>query len=1018
VISVSKSSKSLAQFYCFSALVLLCSVAANAAGTWTDNQNAVSVLGQAGFTQATAQAGASGMFQPSSVRFDPTSGKLFVADCANSRVLRFANTQALLTGSPAEAAFGQTDLNGVTGGFSQSKIRCSGEMAIDSAGHLWVADIDNNRVLRWDNAATIASGQPANAVLGQADFTTVAAGTTQSKMSLPEGLFLDGSGRLWVADTGNNRVLRFDSAAGKANGANADAVLGQSGFVSNSAAITQTTFSAPNSITGNSAGSIWVSDSANNRILRFDLAATKANGGNADSVIGSVSFTSITISGTTASSLDTPSGLAIDAAGRLYVADGNNDRVLIFNAAASLGAGAAATNVLGQSTYTDSTAHVTQSGFDMPYTPTWDEASQSLWLADLGNNRVLRFTLTTGSTAAPAVTSISPTSGTTAGGTTVTVNGTNLTGATTVSFGGTAGTNINAVNSNQLTVTSPAHAAGLVDVTVTTSGGTSPTSAKDQYIYFAPGGSTIQFSASSYSVGEGDGHIDVTVNRTGDTSSAATIDYATIDGTATQKSDYENALGTLRFAPGETSKTFTVLIVDDKFVEGNETLDLTLPDVSGNNTIIGNPSVATLTIIDNDTASTTVNPYDDARFFVRQHYLDFLNREPDQGGWDFWTNQITSCGNDAACIEVKRINVSAAYFLSNEFQNTGYLAFLTHRSAFGANAGSSPAPVLYNTFIHDVQELGKGYVFTDPNGAQVLETNKVAYFNEFVTRPEFLAKYPASLTNQQFVDNLLTTANLSPDDYIVNLTNAQESPATTPSSAGGQRRDSSYGTAHFTWNPAQTALTITGSVSNIDFTNGQTSDANDDIAGANIAAGASVKPGINGPIVFGFNGTPFNDNNPRDAIFAVSASGIGGTFSTKWDSAEGNGTTLAAQLSNLRLGHAYINFNTNQFPNGEIRGDLPNLVDFRNSLLIGLNQGDETRATVLRLIAQYQFLQTREFNRAFVTMQYFGYLRRDPDTSGFNFWLKKMNDFGGNYINAEMVKAFISATEVRQRFGN
>ncbi|HEV7699523.1 MAG TPA: M36 family metallopeptidase, partial [Pyrinomonadaceae bacterium] len=89
----------------------------------------------------------------------------------------------------------------------------------------------------------------------------------------------------------------------------------------------------------------------------------------------------------------------------------------------------------------------------------------------------------------------------------------------------------------------------------------------------------------------------------------------------------------------------------------------------------------------------TSNPYDDAGFFVRQHYLDFLNREPDASGLAFWTGVITSCGSDAACTEVNRINVSAAYFLSNEFQNTGYLAYLTHRSAFGATAPGSPAPV-------------------------------------------------------------------------------------------------------------------------------------------------------------------------------------------------------------------------------------------------------------------------------------------------------------------------------------
>ncbi|MFL6374485.1 MAG: hypothetical protein ACJ73D_07470, partial [Pyrinomonadaceae bacterium] len=190
-----------------SVFLLAASIAANAAGTWVDNQSGTSVLGQGNFTQAIAAVGPTAMFQPSSVKFDPASSKLFVADCANNRILRFANAQAMANGGAAEAAFGQGDLTSSAGGFSQSKLRCSGEMAIDSSGHLWVTDIDNARVLRWDNATTAASGQPASAVLGQPDFATTNAGTSQNKMNLPEGLFIDANGTLWVADTGNNRVL-------------------------------------------------------------------------------------------------------------------------------------------------------------------------------------------------------------------------------------------------------------------------------------------------------------------------------------------------------------------------------------------------------------------------------------------------------------------------------------------------------------------------------------------------------------------------------------------------------------------------------------------------------------------------------------------------------------------------------------------------------------------------------------------------------------------------------------------
>jgi len=96
---------------------------------------------------------------------------------------------------------------------------------------------------------------------------------------------------------------------------------------------------------------------------------------------------------------------------------------------------------------------------------------------------------------------------------------------------------------------------------------------------------------------------------------------------------------------------------------------------------------------------------------------------------------------------------------------------------------------------------------------------------------------------------------------------------------------------------------------------------------------------------------------------------------------------------------------------------LPTTGTFHDSLVNGLNTGSMTRATVLRMVAESSTLQTREFNAGFVTMEYFGYLRRDPDSSGFNFWLNKLNSFNGNYIQAEMVKAFIESTEDRQRFG-
>ncbi|MCA1591513.1 MAG: TIGR03118 family protein [Acidobacteria bacterium] len=529
--------------------------------------------------------------------------------------------------------------------------------------------------------------------------------------------------------------------------------------------------------------------------------------------------------------------------------------------------------------------------------------------------------------------------------------------------------------------------------------------------------SLVQFSTDEYAIGEGSGHIDITVTRSGDASGSATVNVATFDesqaGHASQKSDYEISLGTLKFNPGETSKTFRILIVDDKFVEGNETIDLMLSNPTGAGVGLGSPNTAEVKIIENDSSPSSTNPIDDSTFFVRQHYLDFLNREPDAAGLAFWVNQIESCGADAQCRAVRRINVSAAFFLSIEFRQTGLLAYLTEKAAYGARP-------LYGQFERDVQALQKDFVFGAPGADAVLEANKQAFFNEFVTRPEFVSKFNG-LTNDQYVDALLATAGIDPANqrlFVATITNAQENPPTNPTASGGGARPASFGTAKFQFNAAQTAMTFTATINNIDVGGTQTpGDTNDNLVNAHIHASATVTPTTNAPVVWGFFGSPFNDNNPNDQKVTPFTSGVGGTFSGKWDAPEGNGTTLAAQLSNLRQGRAYINFHTVQFPGGEIRGNFPSETAFRDSLVAGLNGSTMTRAEVLRKVAESEEFSNKEFNAAFVLMEYFGYLRRDADTAGFNFWLNKLNAFNGDFIAAEMVKAFISSSEYRQRFG-
>jgi len=393
---------------------------------------------------------------------------------------------------------------------------------------------------------------------------------------------------------------------------------------------------------------------------------------------------------------------------------------------------------------------------------------------------------------------------------------------------------------------------------------------------------TVQFDSASYSAAENIGSKVITVTRTGDVSGPATVDYATSDtagsincnvlntGIASSRCDYETELGTLKFGVGETAKTILVSIVDDAYADGNEIFTITLSNPTG--AALGSPNSAQITIIDNETQNGN-NPISDARYFVRLHYLDFLNREPDAGGWDFWTNQTTSCGNPD--LLVCRINVSASFFLSIEFQQTGYLVERTYKVAYGDADGMSTFPtqhslkvpiVRFREFLGDTQQITKGVIVLQPGWEQQLENNKVAFFADFVQRTRFINAFPTMMTPTEFVDKL----NMN----VGNVLSASE---------------------------RTTAINLFG--------------------------------------------------------------GAGNTTNTT------------------------------------------------------------ARAQALRQVAEDQDLFNAEFNRAFVLMQYFGYLRRNPndpqdsDYTGYDFWLTKLIQFGGSYINAEMVKAFITSPEYIARFG-
>jgi hypothetical protein len=267
----------------------------------------------------------------------------------------------------------------------------------------------------------------------------------------------------------------------------------------------------------------------------------------------------------------------------------------------------------------------------------------------------------------------------------------------------------------------------------------------------------FQFNTSLLAVQEAVTAINVTVVRTGVTTSTASVDVASVDGTAKQKGDYTLVVAHLVFTPNQTQKTFQVLIGDDGYSEGNELATLVLQNpVNGT---LGTPNSTTLQILDN-TPETTSNPIDVSRTFVGQHYHDFLYRQSDQSGEDFWTSVIEQCAADAECRRVKRVAVSSAFFLSIEFRQTGYLVIRSHKAGFGNGKGMPR----YDTFLRDQREVSEGVIVGQGNWQAQLDANRQAYLQDFVSRSEFTSKpsFAQGVAAGTYVDALFANSGVTP----------------------------------------------------------------------------------------------------------------------------------------------------------------------------------------------------------------------------------------------------------------
>ena len=361
--------------------------------TIPNNAEASLVLGQVDFTSnlASVPPNATSLREPVSVIVDPVTRKVFVAEEGNDRVLRYASADALANGAQAEAVFGQALFTTQTRAVTSNQFGGYPEsIFLDTKGRLWVPDYAGNRVLRFDFASSCDSSPSASRVYGQPDFTTGTAATTSTGMKQPYGVCVDSADRLWVADSGNNRVLRFDSITTKPSGAAADGVFGQANFTTHAVGSGVNGMDFPSGVTTAAGGSLYVTCSNASRVMRFDNASGLGANAPASAVLGQPDFATVT-PGTTAVKMRYPTGAWITPDDSLWVADTGNHRVLRFNNASTKLSGAAADGVLGQPDFTSSLSATTQRGMDYPGYRPFVDTTGSLWIADSNNNRVLRF---------------------------------------------------------------------------------------------------------------------------------------------------------------------------------------------------------------------------------------------------------------------------------------------------------------------------------------------------------------------------------------------------------------------------------------------------------------------------------------------------------------------------------------------------------------------------------------------------------------------------------------------------
>ena len=341
----------------------------------------------------------------------PAHAALFVADSSNNRVHVFF--PPFSNGQAAGLAIGAPDLGSIgPGGATQSTLQEPAAVAFDQAGNFWVADAFNQRVLRFPTP--FSTGMKADLVVGQTDFVSMNPALAQNRLNDPLAVAFDAAGDLFVCDTMNNRVLIFKPPF--SIGMNASVVIGQTDFVSSVAQTTQSGLNLPVGDAIDASGNLWVADDRNNRVLEYKPPFT--NGMNASLVLGQPNFTSANAPGPLQNSLDGTEGVTTDAAGDVFVADTNNNRVLEYEPPFSNGMNAAV--VFGQPDFTTGSVATTQNKMATPRVQVFIEGPENLWVADNNNSRILEFKppFSNGMNASLVIGQSNFTGGTESGGTT------------------------------------------------------------------------------------------------------------------------------------------------------------------------------------------------------------------------------------------------------------------------------------------------------------------------------------------------------------------------------------------------------------------------------------------------------------------------------------------------------------------------------------------------------------------------------------------------------------------------